>query len=101
MAAGGKAGRKRSDADPDDGEAMDPFSKNAGLRPGLADEIARFIQDYPQFGIKFRSEFANRACEHYLGVLRRKLYLQMELEAKRDGRPGPLQATKDLAEDDD
>lgn len=74
----------------------DPQLKNVGISAALADEVDRFISQHPGMGIKFRNEFANRACAHYLDHMRQQLLRSMMLDEWKEGKSSVVDALRQL-----
>lgn len=77
MAQSGQNGKPKKPAEP---------QANFGVPMGLAAEIERFIEQHPEFGIKFRGEFFHFAGAHYLDVLKSRVIKSLIVDAAKEGR---------------
>jgi hypothetical protein len=84
-----------------DRKPRDAPLKTVGIASGLADDVDHFIEQHPEFGIKFRNEFANQAVQHFLHVLRNRVYMRLVVDAAAQGKHGHLDALLKASKDPD
>lgn len=63
---------------------------NVGLPHGLVADMDEFLSEHPEYGIKHRNDFANRAVGDMLRALRHDVHERLKTQEMR-ARPGPME----------
>lgn len=69
------------------------------IRRGLAEEVDRLVKEHPEFGLKHRNDFANQAVAKMLRELKHQIYVDLVMQAHKEGKPSPTKELKKLGLD--